>query len=105
MSFSVKRRAYSDRPSVLSQSSIRCIAARHRGFIRDLTELLGQGDRELIRQIPSIVRRWTKQAKQLSLRSIAADDVPCGADRFMSELGHQRPFGVTASHFCFPPEN
>ena len=33
MSFSVKRRVYSDMPSFLSQSSIRCIAARHRGFI------------------------------------------------------------------------
>src|SRR5262249_35774494 len=87
MSFSVKRRAYSDMPSFLSQSPIRCIAARHRGFNRDLTELLDQGDRELIRRIASIVRRLTTRAKQLSLRSIAADDAPCGADRFMSELG------------------
>jgi hypothetical protein len=71
MSFSVKRRAYSDIPSFLSQSSIRCIAARHHGFNRYLTELLDQDDRELIRQIPSIVRRWTKQAKQLSLRRAA----------------------------------
>jgi hypothetical protein len=66
MSLSAKRSAYSDMPSVLSQSTTSGIAAPPRGY-RGLTALLDQGDREFNRQFPSGVDRLTEPAKQMPL--------------------------------------
>ena len=67
MSFSAKRCAYSDMPSVFEPVH----NLRHRGpssrIYRGLTALLDQGDREFSRQFPSGVDRLTEPAKQMPL--------------------------------------